>query len=105
MFDEAKAEEQPMQTAGAILSIVDIYTPEVFEKACDKALRQCHMPYYKIISFHAKNINSAKELTEFKESNQKFGIVRGADYYKKGMLTLNVRRRNAGRFHHGQAHP
>ena len=41
------------------------------------------MPYYKIISFHAKNINSAKELTEFKENNKKSGIVRGADYYKK----------------------
>jgi hypothetical protein len=83
MFDEAKVEEQPMQTARSILSIADIYSPEILEKACDKALRQYHMPYYKIISFHAKNINSAKELTEFKENNKKSGIVRGADYYKK----------------------
>ncbi|RKI92722.1 hypothetical protein D7V94_05175 [Parablautia intestinalis] len=105
MFDGTKVKEQPLQAAGAILSIVDIYTPEVFEKACDKALGQYHMPYCKTIYSHARSINSAKELTEFKESNQKFGIVRGADYYKKGMLTLNVRRRNAGRFHHGQAHP
>jgi len=28
MFDEAKVEEQPMQTAGAILSIADIYSPD-----------------------------------------------------------------------------
>ena len=83
MFDEAKVKEQPMQTARAILSIADIYTPEVLEKACDKALRQYHMPYYKTIYSHAKSINSAKELTEFKENNRKFGIIRGADYYKK----------------------
>ena len=83
MFDEAKVKEQPMQTARAILSIADIYTPEVLEKACDKALRQYHMPYYKTIYSHARSINSAKELTEFKENNRKFGIIRGADYYKK----------------------
>lgn len=84
MFDEAKVEEQPMQTAKAILSISDIYSPEVLERACDKALRQYHMPYYKTIYFHAKSINSAKERTEFKENNRKTGIIRGADYYRKG---------------------
>ena len=42
------------------------------------------MPYYKTIYSHAKNINSEKELTEFKENNKKSGIVRGADYYRKG---------------------
>ena len=83
MFDEAKVKEQPMQTARAILSIADIYTPEVLEKACDKALRQYHMPYYKTIYSHARSINSAKGLTGFKENNRKFGIARGADYYKK----------------------
>ena len=71
MFDEAKVKEQPMQTARAILSIADIYTPEVLEKACDKALRQYHMPYYKTIYSNAKSINSEKELTEFKENNKK----------------------------------
>ncbi|MEY8338136.1 hypothetical protein AALB16_08920 [Lachnospiraceae bacterium 62-35] len=83
MFDEAKVKEQPVQTAGAILSIADIYTPEVLEKACEKALRQYHMPYDKTIYSHAGRINSAEELTEFKENNRKSGIIRGADYYKK----------------------
>ena len=87
MFDEAKVEEQPMQTAGAILSIADIYSPRILEKACDKALRQYHMPYYKTIYSNAKSINSEKELTEFKENNKKSGIVRGADYYRKGEAT------------------
>lgn len=87
MFDEAKAEEQPMQTAGAILSIADIYSPQILEKACDKALRQYHMPYYKTIYSNAESINSEKELTEFKENNKKSGIVRGADYCRKGETT------------------
>ena len=86
MFDEAKVEEQPMQTAKAILSIADIYSPEILEKACDRALRKYHMPYYKTIYSHAKSINSEKELTEFKENNKRSGIVRGADYYRKGAV-------------------
>ena len=87
MFDEAKVEEQQVQTARAILAIADIYSPEILEKACDKALRQYHMPYYKTIYSHAKSINSAKEFTDFKENNKKSGIVRGADYYRKGETT------------------
>lgn len=76
-----------MRTAGAILSIADIYSPQIREKACDKALRQYHMPYYKTIYSNAKSINSEKELTAFKENNKKSGIVRGADYYRKGETT------------------
>ncbi len=83
MFDGAKVKGQPMQTARAILSIADIYTPEALEKACDKALRQYRMPYYKTIYSHARGINSAKGLTEFKENNRKSGMIRGAGYYKK----------------------
>ena len=62
-----------------ILSIANIYTSEALEKACGKALRQYHMPYYKTIYSHARSINSAKELTEFKENNRKFGMM----WYKK----------------------
>lgn len=40
MFDEAKVKEQPMQAAKAILSIADIYLPEILEKACEKAIWQ-----------------------------------------------------------------
>lgn len=49
MFAETKVKEQPIQTATAILSIADIYLREILEKACDKAHRQYHIPYYKII--------------------------------------------------------
>ncbi len=84
MFDEAKIKEQSLQTARALLSIADIYSPEILEKACNKALRQYHMPYYKTIYSYAKSINSKEELTEFKENNKKSGIIRGAEYYRKG---------------------
>lgn len=47
-------------------------------------MKQYHTPFYKVIYSHAKSINAAKELNDFKESNSKSGIVRGADYYKKG---------------------
>ncbi|EOS74853.1 hypothetical protein C819_02902 [Lachnospiraceae bacterium 10-1] len=49
MFKKTKAEEQPMQTAGALLSTADIYSPQILEKACGKALRQYHMPYNLLI--------------------------------------------------------
>ncbi len=84
MFDEAKVAEQPMQTAKAILSIADIYSPEILEKVCEKVLRKYYMPYYKTIYAHARNLNSPKERTEFQENNKKSGIIRGADYYRKG---------------------
>ena len=29
-------------------------------------------------------MNSENEVTEFKENNKRSGIVRGADYYRKG---------------------
>ncbi len=84
MSDEAKAAEQPQQAAKAILAIADIYSPRILEEACGRALRQCHITYYKAICSHAKNLDSAKELTEFRENNKKSGMARGADCYRRG---------------------
>lgn len=83
MFNEAKVEEQFLQTVKSILAIADIYTPEILDKACKLSLKQYHMPYYKTIYGHAKKLNKAAEYNEFKESNKSSGIVRGADYYRK----------------------
>lgn len=87
MFDEAKVKEQATQTVKAVLSIADQFTPEILEKACYESLKQYHMPYYKTIYSHAKSIHAAKELNDFRENNKKSGIVRGADYYRKGDLS------------------
>jgi transposase len=81
MFDEAKVKEQPLHSARSILSIADNYSAETLEKACEKALKQYHLPYYKTIITHAKNIQISKEE---KVVNKSTGIVRGSDYYKKG---------------------
>ena len=83
MFDESKIVHQPVQTVKTILSIADQFTQEILDKACEKAMKQYHTPFYKVIYSHAKSINAAKELKDFRESNSKSGIVRGADYYKK----------------------
>lgn len=84
IFDESKIVHQPMQTVKSILSIADQFTPKILDKACEKAMKQYHTPFYKVIYSHAKSINAAKELRNFKEENSKSGIIRGADYYKKG---------------------
>ena len=58
-----------------------------YNKGCDKSLKKYHIPYYKTIYAYAKSINTSRELTDFKESNKNTGIVRGADYYRKGDLS------------------
>ena len=87
MFDEAKIKEQASQTVQAILGIAEQFSTEILEKACDKSLKKYHIPYYKTIYAYAKSINTSRELTDFKESNKNTGIVRGADYYRKGDLS------------------
>lgn len=83
MFDEAKVKEQPLQTAKSILSIADMYSPEILEAACKLSLKQYHLPYYKTIYSHAKKLNKQAEYEDFKKTNQSSGIVRGADYYRR----------------------
>lgn len=87
IFDESKIKEQSSQTVQAILGIAQQFSDEILEKACDKSLRRYHIPYYKTIYAHAKSIYTAKELSDFKENNKNAGIVRGADYYRKGDLS------------------
>lgn len=84
IFDESKIVNQPVQTVTSILSIADQFSPAILDKACAKAMKQYHTPFYRVIYSHAKSINETKELSDFKENNAKSGIIRGADYYKKG---------------------
>lgn len=84
MYDEAKVREQPTQTVKGILSIADTYSAEILEEACAVALKQYHIPYYNTIYKYAKQLNAAIEKKAFREVNKNTGIVRGADYYKKG---------------------
>lgn len=86
MFEEAKIENQPVQTVKTILALGDQFTPEILEESCKRSLQKYHMPFYKTIYTNAKNIKASADLRDFKESNAKSGIVRGADYYRKEEL-------------------
>lgn len=86
LYDESKVKEQATQTVCAILAIADTFSPEVLEEACKKSLEYHHLPYYKTIYKYAKLINNQKEVKEFKENNRDAGIIRGADYYRGGVI-------------------
>lgn len=83
MFEEVKVEEQSLQTVKSILAIAELFSCEILEQACKLSLKQYHMPYYKTIYAHAKKLNKVAEYSDFKETNNKTGIVRGADYYRR----------------------
>lgn len=84
MYEDAKVKEQPTQTAKAIIAIADTFSDEILEEACSRGLKQYRIPYYSTIYKHAKSINSQEEKKDFETSNKTTGIVRGADYYRKG---------------------
>ena len=84
MYDEAKVREQPTQTAKAILAIADSFSAGVLEEACRVSLGQYHLPFYSTIYNNARSINARKEQADFIQSNKNSGIIRGADYYRKG---------------------
>ena len=84
MYDEAKVKEQPTQTVRSILAIADEFTPSILEEACKLGLSKYHLPYYKTIYKNAVSIRARKEKIEFREENKSAGILRGADYYRRG---------------------
>ena len=87
LYDNAKVKEQALLDVKSILAISSIYGEEILEEACRQALKDYHMityntviPYVKKISKNEKNNKNALE----NRHSQNVGIVRGADYYKKG---------------------
>ncbi len=84
MYEDAKVKEQPTQTAKSIIAIADAFSDDILEEACNRGLRQYRIPYYNTIYKHAKAISTQIEKKAYETSNKTTGIVRGADYYKKG---------------------
>ena len=87
LYDNAKVKEQALLDVKSILAISSIYGEETLEEACRQALKDYYMityntviPYVKKISKNEKNNKNALE----NRHSQNVGIVRGADYYKKG---------------------
>ena len=81
MFDDAKVKDQPALDAIAILSSTKDYPPQALENACRKSLEEHRLPSYGDIREHLK---SSEKIKKNPTKKRKTGIVRGAEYYRKG---------------------
>ena len=83
MLTSAKVEQQAYRGCMGLLKMADKYSGNKLEQACSKALEYTMTPSYKII----KNILAAAKHTEdavpATNVSNKYGITRGADYYKR----------------------
>ena len=69
----------------SVLDIASIYGEKTLEEACRRALKDFHMITYNTPIPYIKDISKSKKnkMKSEKEKEQKHGIVRGADYYRK----------------------
>lgn len=70
----------------SVLDIAGIYGEEMLEEACKRALKDFHMITYNTLILYIKDLskNNRKNKTKsWNEKEQKHGIVRRADYYRK----------------------
>jgi hypothetical protein len=80
-----RVEQQTYRSCMGLLKLADKYSAQRLEAACEKALSYTASPSYKSI----KNILSAgqdrpvAEEPEPETTHSKYGITRGADYYRR----------------------
>lgn len=82
----AKIKEQALMDVRTVLDIAGIYGEEMLEEACGKALKGFHMITYNTLIPYIKELLKCRK-NEAKPGDAKkheHGIVRGADYYRKG---------------------
>jgi transposase len=80
-----KVEQQGYRACMALLKLVDDYTPERLEAACEKALSYTPRPSYKAIQAILKSgQDKISEKSAAPSAPSPFGFTRGADYYGKG---------------------
>ena len=85
LLTSKRVEQQTYKGCMGILKLADRYSVERLEAACEKALTYTATPSYKSI----KNILTAgQDKTVEQESSEpttqnKYGITRGADYYRR----------------------
>lgn len=87
LYDNAKVKEQALLDVKSILDISSIYGEEILEEACRQALKDYHMITYNTVIPYVKKISKNRKVNKNTSENghaQNTGIVRGADYYKKG---------------------
>ena len=83
MLTSARVEQQAYRSCMGLLKTADKYSKVKFELACAKALKYTPTPSYKVI----KNILATAKLSEAgtpaASTSSKYGITRGADYYRR----------------------
>ena len=85
IYENAKIKEQALMDVRSVLDIASIYGEKTLEEACKRALKDFHMITYNTLIVYIKDISKNKKNKKKSENlkEQKHGIVRGADYYRK----------------------
>ena len=86
LYDDAKLSEQAVLDVRSILDISSVYSPEILEEASKRALRDYYRITYNTLIPYIRDISKEKKMKSVTDNKSKKaqGIVRGADYYKKG---------------------
>lgn len=85
VYGNAKIKEQGLMDARSVLGIASIYGEKALGEVCGRALKGSHMVTYNTPIPYIKGISKSKKnkMKPENEKEQKHGIVRGTDYYRK----------------------
>ena len=82
LLTSKRVEQQTYRGCMGLLKLAEKFSPERLERVCQEALTYTASPSYKSIKtlLEARN---GKNVEETKPTQNKFGITRGADYYRR----------------------
>ena len=85
ILTSCRVEQQAYRSCMALLKSADKYSAEQLENACEKALTYTASPSYKSIKniLSAGQVKTAEQETTEQTTQNKYGITRGADYYRR----------------------
>lgn len=81
MLKIAAIEQQAYRGCMGLLKLADKYSKSKLDRACGKALEYTSAPSYKMVKNILVSSNTPNETVE--ENVNKYGITRGADYYRR----------------------
>ncbi|MEY8339562.1 hypothetical protein AALB16_16375, partial [Lachnospiraceae bacterium 62-35] len=85
IYENAKIKEQALMDVRSVLDTASIYGEKTLEEACRRALKDFHRIAYNTLIPYIKDISKSKKnkMKSENEKEQKHGIARGEDYYRK----------------------
>ena len=83
MLTSSKVEQQAYRGCMGLLKMADKYSRSTLEQACSKALEYTTTPSYKIIKNILAAVKHSEDIASATNCSNKYGITRGADYYKR----------------------